>query len=65
MTTRITCPDEATAETLATGIDAAGHDVAVIAERDAAGAEVHVVFTPADPGELAELLPPGASVEVY
>ena len=64
MTTRITCIDEATADTLAAGIDEAGFDVAVIAEGSDAE-PAFVVYTPAAPEQLVELLPPGAPVDTY
>ncbi len=65
MTTRITCLDEATADTLAAAIDEAGHDVAVIAEQDRGSEPTYVVYTPATPADLVELLPPNAEVETY
>ena len=65
MTTRVRCPDQPTAQALAEAVDDAGHEVAVIAEQDATGETGYAVYTPAVPGKLAGLLPPGALVETY
>ncbi len=65
MTTRITCLDEAAADSLAAGIDDTGFDVAVIAEQDAESEATYVVYTPATPEQLTELLPADAAVETY
>ena len=66
MITRIHLEDAEAADDLATAIDAAGHEVAVVQERfageDDGEAVEYVVCTPAPPEQLAGLVPAGAFV---
>ena len=66
MITRIHLEDESDADALASAIDAAGHEVAVVKERfageDDDEAIEFVVCTPAAPATLGGLVPEGAFV---